>query len=119
MIQRIGLAILALVLTSYTSEQQPTFNRGLVWENNRYNLLPIVYPSSSVLPSAKSLKQYYPRVVIESRLDVMGVAWAAMWNARTAAEAIACNQTNATDILKFAFAPAYNYALVRKGGDCS
>jgi hypothetical protein len=118
-IQRICLAVFVLVLTGYTSEQQPSFNRGLVWENNRYNLLPVVYPSVSALPPAKSLKQFYPRVVIESRQDVMGVAWGAIWNARTAAEAIACNQTNPADILKFAFAPAYNYALVRKGSDCT
>jgi hypothetical protein len=47
-----------------------------------------------------------------------GLAWAALWNARTAAEAIACNIQEPAKVLELAFSPAYNYALVRKGSDC-
>lgn len=46
------------------------------------------------------------------------VAWAAVWNARTAAEAIACNEASPVKIRQMAFAPAYNYAVARKRADC-
>lgn len=111
-------AIVFLFGSSSNVPDQLQFNRGLVWEDNRYNLLPVSYSTSVLLPPAKSLKQFYPKVVIESRQDLTGVAWGAIWNARTAAEAIACNQTTPSEILKFAFSPAYNYALVRKGEGC-
>jgi hypothetical protein len=89
------------------------------WEDNRYNALPVRYGNSAVLPPAKSLKNYYPKVVIQPKADYTGAAWAAVWNARTAAEAIACNQTDPVKIREMAFSPAYNYGLVRKSPDCT
>lgn len=113
------LAIGSLVALSSFSPDQASFQRGLIWEDNRYNLLPVTYSSAVVLPPSKNLKAYYPRVVSQPRGELTGVAWAAVWNARTAAEAIACNQTSPAEILKFTFAPAYNYGLIRKGTECN
>ncbi len=113
----LGAVVLLCSATDKIPDQQQ-FQRGLIWEDNRYNLLPASYPTAALLPAAQSLKMYYPRVVAEPRQDNSGVAWATIWNARTAAEAIACNETNPTELIRFAFAPAYNYALVRKGPDC-
>ena len=90
----------------------------MTWEDNRYNSLPVRYGNSGAIPPAKSLKGFYPKVVIQPKADFTGVAWAAIWNARTAAEAIACNQTDPLKIRELAFAPAYNYGLVRKTPDC-
>lgn len=112
------VALVVLFVSSATISEQ-TFQRGLLWEDNRYNLLPVTYAKTVLLPPEKSLKNYYPKVIRESNLDNLGVAWAAAWYARTAAEAIACNQTAPNEVIRFAFAPAYNYALIRKGQDCS
>ncbi len=90
----------------------------MTWEDNRYNALPVRYGSNTMLPPSRSLKAYYPKVVIQPKSDYTGVAWAAIWNARTAAEAIACDQTDPQKVLQLAFAPAYNYGLIRKTPDC-
>ncbi|MEI9920294.1 MAG: DUF4384 domain-containing protein [Bacteroidota bacterium] len=90
----------------------------MIWEDNRYNALSVEYGSQTNLPPARSLKAFYPRVVSQPKMDFTGVAWASVWNARTAAEAIACNQTDQKKITEGAFAPAYNYAIVRKTPDC-
>ncbi|MEJ0029233.1 MAG: DUF4384 domain-containing protein [Bacteroidota bacterium] len=90
----------------------------MILEDNRYNALPVEYGAQSTLPPARSLKSYYPRVVVQPKTDFTGAAWASVWNARTAAEAIACNQTDQKKITEIAFSPAYNYGLVRKTQDC-
>jgi hypothetical protein len=105
------------VLPLSVATAQHNFQRGLTWEDNRYNALPVLYGSNN-LPPAKSLKSYYPKVVIQPQTDLTGVAWAAIWNARTAAEAIACNQSDPQKVLQLAFSPAYNYGLIRKNPDC-
>lgn len=111
------LATLLFLFTVFSATAQQ-FQRSVTWENNRYNSLSVSYAASTSLPPAISLKRFYPRVVIEPKMDYTGIAWGTVWNARTAAEAIACNQTDPAKILQIAFAPAYNYALVRKGNDC-
>jgi hypothetical protein len=108
---------LLILLFAQPAFGQRHFERGLIWEDNRYNAIPVRYGSSYV-PSSKSLKAYYPKVVIQPNTDFTGVAWASVWNARTAAEAIACNQTDPNRIREIAFAPAYNYAVVRKTSAC-
>lgn len=90
----------------------------MIWEDDRYNVLAVHYGSTNLLPPAKSLKSFYPKVIIQPKADYTGVAWAAIWNARTAAEALACNQSDPQKVLQLAFAPAYNYGLVRKSPDC-
>lgn len=110
--------ILLIVLpVSFASAQ--TFQRGLTWEGDRYNALPVRYGNKASLPTTKSLRSFYPKVVIQPNTDFTGVAWATVWNARTAAEAIACNQTDPQKLKEIAFAPAYNYTIVRKTKDCS
>lgn len=109
------LFLFSLVQCAFAQHQ---FQRSVLWEDNRYNTLPVNYGASSNLPPSVSLKRFYPRIVVEPMQDFTGVSWATVWNARTAAEAIACNQTDPAKILQIAFAPAYNYALVRKGKDC-
>jgi hypothetical protein len=110
---RIFFTVLPISLSA-----QSQFQRGLIWEDNRYNALPVHYTSNALLPSSKNLKSFYPRVVIQPKADYTGVAWAAVWNARTAAEAMACNQTDVSKIRAISFSPAYNYGLVRKTPDC-
>ena len=109
--------LLIVLPVSFAAGQ--TFQRGLNWEDNRYNALPVRYGNTAALPPAKSLKAFYPKVVIQPNTEFTGVAWATVWNARTAAEAIACNQTDPPKLREIAFAPAYNYAIVRKTKDCS
>lgn len=116
---RFFLKTFFVVLPILNADAQHRFQRGMVWEDNRYNALPVRYGSTSLLPPAKSLKAYYPKVIIQPQTDHTGVAWAAIWNARTAAEAIACNQSDPQKILQSAFSPAYNYGLIRKNPDCS
>lgn len=118
MTRRIPPVVILIVLSVPPSIGQHQFERGLTWEDNRYNSLPVKYGSQLVLPSSKSLKVFYPRVVSQPRQDFTGVAWACLWNARTATEAIACNIQQPAEILDIAFSPAYNYGLVRKGNDC-
>lgn len=113
---RIAVAIvLTATLNTFAQSQ---FQRGMIWEDNRYNVLPVRYGAASAFPSSRSLRMFYPKVVIQPKTDFTDVAWAAAWNARTAAEAIACNQTDPIKIIDSAFAPAYNYAIVRKQPDC-
>jgi hypothetical protein len=90
----------------------------MTWEDSRYNALPVRYGTHPSLPPSKSLKAYYPKVIIQPKADYTGVAWAAIWNARTAAEAIACNEADPQKVLQLAFSPAYNYGLIRKTPDC-
>jgi hypothetical protein len=117
--RRVIYTILSLVvLPGSLAIGQTQFQRGLTWEDNRYNTLPVNYGSVASLPAAHSLKQFYPRVVSQPRQDFTGVAWACVWNGRTAAEAIACNMQDPAKVLEVAFSPAYNYALIRKGADC-
>lgn len=111
-----GFLFIVLSVTSSIGQNQ--FQRGLNWEDNRYNTLPVKYGSSGSLPPSKSIRQFFPRVVSQPRLDNTGAAWAAVWNCRTAAEAIACNQAEPSAVLKLAFSPAYNYGLIRKNPDC-
>lgn len=113
------VAALLTIFCAQASLAQNQFQRGMTWEDNRYNALPLRYSNNVALPPARSLKAYYPKVVIQPKGDYTGVAWAAVWNARTAAEAIACNQTDPLKIREIAFAPAYNYGLVRKTADCN
>ncbi len=110
-------AICAATLPTF-SLAQAQFQRGMIWEDNRYNSIPVYYGNSPALPASKSLRVYYPKVVIQPKSDFTDVAWAAIWNARTAAEAIACNQIDPLKIREMAFAPAYNYTIVRKQPDC-
>ena len=110
--------VLALLVMATLASAQNEFQRGMTWEDNRYNALAVRYGNNTSLPPAKSLKSFYPRVVSQPKVDFTGVAWAALWNARTAAEAIACNQTDKGKVLAIAFSPAYNYGLIRKGSDC-
>lgn len=109
----------AIILIGSPVSAQHRFQRGLIWEDNRYNALPVRYGNTNLLPPAKSLKSYYPKVIIQPQTDHTGVAWAAIWNARTAAEAIACNLSDPQKILQSAFSPAYNYGLIRKNSDCN
>jgi hypothetical protein len=110
--------LLLVVLPGSLVIGQHQFQRGLTWEDNRYNTLPVNYGSLASLPAAHSLKHFYPRVISQPHQDYTGVAWACVWNGRTASEAIACNTTDPAKVLEVAFSPAYNYALVRKGNDC-
>ncbi len=98
---------------------QNQYMRGVVLEDNRYNALPVRYGSAVSLPPSKSLKAYYPRVIIQPKTDYTDIGWSAAWYARTAAEAIACAQTDPKKILEISFAPGYNYGLVRKSDDCN
>jgi Domain of unknown function (DUF4384)/Papain family cysteine protease len=110
--------VLMLFSLSTNTVAQNQYPRGLVWEDDRYNLLPVRYGTTVSLPPSKSLKAYYPKVVNQPRADYTGVAWSAVWNARTAAEAIACSQRDPQRVLQLAFAPAYNYGLIRTTPDC-
>jgi hypothetical protein len=112
------VTLLFLLVFAGVCNGQHQFQRSVTWEDNRYNTLPVTYASTTSQPPAISLKRFYPRVVIEPKMDFTGIAWGMVWNARTAAEAIACNQSEPAKILQMAFAPAYNYALVRKGSNC-
>ena len=118
MIRSLFKVFLIILLSVSFAFGQDHFQRGMTWEDNRYNALPVRYGSNSMLPPSKSLKAYYPKVVIQPKPDYTGVAWAAVWNARTAAEAIACNQTDPQKVLELAFSPAYNYGLIRTTPDC-
>lgn len=117
-LQALICAILLILSCAHIAAAQHQFQRGLTWEDNRYNTLPVRYGNAASLPPARSLKQFYPKVVIQPSNDFTGIAWAAVWNARTAAEAIACNQTDPMKIREMAFAPAYNYAVVRREPNC-
>jgi hypothetical protein len=112
------LTISLVVLPVSFASAQDEFQRGIIWEDNRYNALPAEYGAQATLPPAKSLRSFYPRVVIQPKSDNTGVSWATIWNARTAAEAIACNITDPAKIKDIAFSPAYNYGLVKKNADC-
>lgn len=110
--------IIFIVLPVSFATAQTQFQRGVLWEDNRYNSLPVRYANAGSFPLSKSLKSFYPKVVIQPKEDYTDVAWAAVWNARTAAEAIACNESNPVRIRDMAFAPAYNYTIARKQPNC-
>jgi len=115
---RLLFRISFIVLPINFALAQNEFQRGMIWEDNRYNALPVEYGDQVTFPPTRSLRSYYPKVVIQPKSDNTGVAWAAIWNARTAAEAIACNQTDPNKITDIAFSPAYNYRLIKKKADC-
>jgi hypothetical protein len=116
--RRILNTLLLIVLPASFVAGQHQFQRGLIWEDNRYNTLPVSYGAQVTVPALKSLKTFYPRVIMEPKQDMTGVAWACLWYGRTAAEAIACNLQEPGKVLQVAFSPAYNYGLVRKSNDC-
>jgi hypothetical protein len=116
--RRLTCFAILIVLSVPFAVGQHQFQRGLNWEDNRYNGLPVKYASQVTLPASMSLKQFYPRVITQPKQDFTAVAWACAWNARTASEAIACNIQGATNVLQVAFSPGFNYGLVRKGKDC-
>lgn len=118
MTRRCCTTFVLIVLSVPFAIGQHQFQRGLTWEDIRYNSLPVKYGTQLTLPSSKSLKPFYPRVVAQPRQDFTGVAWACLWNGRTATEAIACNLQDPAKVLQVTFSPAYNYGLVRKGNDC-
>ncbi len=117
MIQR-STCFLFLVFLASSAFAQDDYARGLVWDDARYVSLPLRYSSTAVLPGAKSLKAYYPKVVIQPPGDMTGPAWATVWSARTAADALACGENNPQKVLQMAYSPSYNYGLLRKGQDC-
>lgn len=94
--------VVAFPAASYAQHQ---FSRGLLWEDNRYNGLPVRYSSLPNLPPSRSLRAFFPKVIVQPRQDLSGVAWSTVWNARTAAEAVACNQINPAKVLEMAFSP--------------
>lgn len=114
-----SLSCLILFFLYFSSAfAQVDFLRGLTWDDARYVALPVRYSSTAVLPTAKSLKAYYPKVIIQSQADMTGPAWAAVWSARTAADALACGENNPQKVLQMAYSPAYNYGLLRKEEGC-
>src|SRR5882672_10283413 len=63
--------------------------RGLEWEDDYYNQLPLklsYFKTGEEGPSSYSLKNYCPRVINQSSTNT-GPAWAAVWYARTILEA--------------------------------
>ncbi|MEK6783630.1 MAG: C1 family peptidase, partial [Bacteroidota bacterium] len=96
--------------------------RGLEFEDEVYNSLPLkpsyFNPQSNPLPASYSLKKYCPRVVTQHNSNT-GVAWAAVWYARTMLEAIANGWNETIMITQNAFSPIYNYKQINKGADCS
>ena len=96
--------------------------RGLEFEDDVYNSLPLkpsyFNPQSTFLLSAYSLKKYCPRVATQHSSNT-GVAWAAVWYARTMLEAIANGWKEPRIITQNSFSPVYNYKQIVKDNTCS
>lgn len=114
--------ILSLLLFSSTVCIGQTDLRGLEFEDDAYNSLPLkpsyFSPQSLPIRSSYSLKKYCPRVVTQHSSNT-GVAWAAVWYARTMLEAIANGWKETLVITQNGYSPLYNYKQIAKGDDCS
>ena len=117
---RFRVLILLLSIGSVCLGQ--TALRGLEFEDDVYNSLPLkpsyFNPPSTFLPSSYSLKKYCPRVATQHSSNT-GVAWAAIWYARTMLEAIANGWKETRMITQKGFSPVYNYKQIVKENTCS
>lgn len=110
---RFVAALLLLSGLSWAAQSQSNL-RGLEWEDEFYNQLPLkasYFKYALPPPSYYSLKQFCPRVVNQANSNT-GVAWAAVWYARTMLDAIKNNWRDQKLITTKAFGPLYNYQKV-------
>lgn len=87
--------------------------RGLEWEDEFYNNLPLkisYFRPRSSAPTTYSIKQYCPRPANQSSSNT-SVAWAAVWYGRTMLDAIRNGWKDNALITRQAFSPLFNYRL--------
>lgn len=82
--------------------------RGLVWEDDRYNSLPIdpAYGKESAYPSFSSNKSYFPKVINQSS-DNNAVAWSLTWYGMSALQVKQSLKVNP-------LSPAFTYRYVQR-----
>jgi len=98
----------------------PTELRGLEWEDDGYDHLPLklsYFKPVSNLPVSFSLKKYCPRVINQANVN-MGVAWEAVWYARTILQAANEGWQDQATVTKNAFSPGFNYKKCFTGNGC-
>src|SRR5258706_13774151 len=93
--------------------------KGVVWEDDRYDTLPIKINYDKLLPefpSSYSLKPFCPRVVNQGGPNT-AASWAAIWYARTILDGVQCNRKGELSNTREAYNSFFNNRIVQK--DCS
>jgi hypothetical protein len=94
--------------------------RGLIFEDSRYDSLPLPYHygKTELLPPAFSMKEYLPRIVTQGATN-SAASWSAVWYANTIAEAKRRAVTNLDDVHKrLPLSPGYVYRKVQPKPEC-
>src|SRR6266850_2966093 len=123
---RFGLCILVFIQSVCSAQTEmrgssaETELRGLEWEDDGYHQLPLklsYFKPVSNLPVSVSLKKYCPRVINQAGVN-MGVAWEAVWYARTILQAAGDDWQDQAMVTKNAFSPGFNYRMCFTGDGC-
>lgn len=116
--KRKALSLLTgLFCLSFSSNAQHEL-RGLVFEHDRYNALPLItgYGKREGVPPSASLERYLPRVVNQANLN-SGVAWSTVWYAHTILEASSRKiERGAENHNALPLSPAFTYRMVAGPG---
>ena len=108
----LSLFLVFFALTSVFGEEEQSFPRGAIFNEEAYSRLPkkaaLATRAYEGLPRSFSLKQYSP---LPGDQTVYGtcVAWASAYAARTISESVALNRTNQTETTQNVFSPVYIY----------
>lgn len=107
------VAGLFLFLTTHAQEHL----RGLVFEDDRYNSLPLPphYGKVENVPTSASLKAFLPRVVNQVSSNT-AVAWSVLWYGHAILEAR--REGGEVDPTSFTLAPAFGYRSVQTKPGC-
>lgn len=93
--------------------------KGVVWEDDRYDTLPIKINYDKLVPefpSSYSLKQFCPRVVNQGGTNT-AASWAAIWYARTILDGVQCKRKGEQLNTQEAYNNFFNNRIVQN--DCS
>lgn len=118
---RIILTVFFMIVAGVNSYAQETlYMTGCLPDDGRYDKLPrkadLLTRDYKVLPKQHSLMSYCPEVKSQSQYGTC-TTWAAVYAARTIAEAIKYGWTDKSKITSEAFSPIFVYALIKDKDD--